>query len=94
MTARDDRRSRAYVALEPEQALVAAISTALHVACGIIAAGDARALLTLARDQALCDRAGRRVLTYLLRAMVDHDPPTAQRFHALVRDVIALTKEH
>lgn len=93
MTDRDKRNARALYMHEPEEMLVTAVGVALHVACGLVAERQARTLITFAGDHVLCKRAGRLIVNYLLRNMLDRTEPTAKQFNALVRDVAAVAKE-
>lgn len=93
MTSRDDRNANAFYMHAPSEMMTTAIALALHVACGLIAERQSRALTSLIKDSALCTRAARMILNYLMRSMADRVDPTPKQFDTLVHEVIALTKE-
>jgi hypothetical protein len=92
---RDSRKLTGYYARAPVEMLEYAIQKSLTLAATMVAAGKRQraALLTVARDQALAERAARIVLGVMLSELRDEKAATKSSMDRLVEEIAALAKE-
>jgi hypothetical protein len=92
---RESRKLTGYYARAPVEMLEYAIQKSLTLAATMVAAGKRQrdALLTIARDKRLCDRAAGIVLRVMLRELNDETTATKSNMDRLVEEIAALAKE-